>query len=126
MDGGIHVLPDHALVEEHGVLVVVALPGHEAHQDVPAQGDLALIGGGAVGQDGGVLPLALLVLPQAVDPLAHGHDGPLVDTGGVVGAEELDELILLGLPAVVADGDGGGVHLGHHAVALGQDHDLGI
>ncbi len=54
VDGGIQVLPDQALVEQHGVLVVVAFPGHEADQDVLAQGDLALIGGGAVRQDGGI------------------------------------------------------------------------
>ena len=60
VDGGVQVLPDQTLVEEDGVLVVVAFPGHEADQDVAAQGDLALIGGGAVGQDGGILPLARL------------------------------------------------------------------
>ncbi len=36
---------------QHGVLVVVALPGHEADEDVAAQGDLALVGGGAVGDE---------------------------------------------------------------------------
>ena len=69
VDGGIHILTDHALVEENGVLVVVTFPGHEANQDVPAQGDLALIGGRTVGQDRGILPLALLILAQAVDTL---------------------------------------------------------
>ncbi len=115
---GIQILPDQPLVEQHGVLVVVALPGHEADQDVLAQGDLALLGGGAVRQDGGIV--------AAVDPLAHVDDGPLVDAGGVVGAEELGELIILNLAAVILDGDVAGVHRGHHAVALGQDHDLGV
>ena len=41
----------HSLIEQDGVLVVVALPGHKAHEDVLAQGDLALVGGGAVRND---------------------------------------------------------------------------
>ena len=36
MNGGINILPHHPLVEQNGVLVVVALPSHEAYQDVPA------------------------------------------------------------------------------------------
>jgi len=44
----------------------------------------------------------------------------------VVGAQELDELIVLALAAVILDGHVGGVHLGDHAVALGQHHHLGI
>mgnify|MGYP006979109367 CR=1 FL=1 len=51
VDGGKHVVLHHALVEEDGVLVVVTLPGHKAHEDVLAQRDLPLVGGGAVGDD---------------------------------------------------------------------------
>ena len=29
-----------------------------------------------------------------MDPLSHGHDGMLVDAGGVVGAEELHQLVI--------------------------------
>ena len=118
MDGGVDILLDQALVQQDGVLVVVALPGHEAHQDVAAQGDLALIGGGAVGQHGGIV--------AAVDALAHGDDRLLIDAGAVVGAQELDELIVLRLAAVVLDGDVGGVHLGDNAVALSQHRHLGV
>ena len=51
VDGGIHVVPHDLFVDQNGVLVVVALPGHKADQDVFAQGDLAVAGGGAVGDD---------------------------------------------------------------------------
>ena len=118
MDGRVHVLLHQPLVEQHGVLVVVALPRHEAHQNVAAQCDLALIGGGTVRQHGGIV--------AAVDALAHRDDGLLVDAGAVVGAQELDELIVLGLAAVIADGHAGSVHLGHHAVTLGQHGHLGV
>ena len=51
-------------------------------EDVAAQGDLTLVGGGAVGQHGGVVHLAAgLIQDHAVDPLAHVHDGALGDAG---------------------------------------------
>ncbi len=115
VDGGEHILLHHALVEQDGVLVVVALPGHEAHEDVLAQGDLAVVGGGAVHND-----LALL------HPLAGVHDGALVDAGAVVGAQVLGEPVVLHAAVVVADGDGVGGHPGDHAVVLGQDGHLGV
>ena len=82
MDGGIHILLHQPLVQQHSILVVVALPGHKAHQDIAAQGDLALIGGRAVGQHGGII--------AAVDALAHRDDRLLIDARAVVGAQELD------------------------------------
>ena len=115
MDGGEHILLHHALVEQHGVLVVVALPGHEAHEDVPAQGDLAPVGGGAVGQ------YVLIVYP-----LACIDNGPLVDAGGVVGAQIFGQAVLLGLAAVISYSDIPGGHLGDHAGSLRQDGHLGV
>ena len=115
VNGGEDVLLHHTLVEEDGVLVVVAFPGHEAHEDVLAQGDLAVGGGGAVHQD-----VALL------HPLAHADDGPLVDAGAVVGAHELGQLVLHHTAVVVADGDILGGDLGDLTGALGQNDDLGI
>ena len=50
VDRGEHVVLHQALGEDDGVLVVVALPGHEGHQQVLAQGQLAVVGGRAVGQ----------------------------------------------------------------------------
>ena len=126
MDGGIQVLADKALVEEHRVLVVVALPRHEADEDVASERQLALIGGRAVRQHGGVDGLAVFIDILAVHALADVDDRVLVDAGSVVGAQELGELVFLRLAVVVSHGDGAGVHLGHDAVALGEDGDLGV
>ena len=59
-------------------LVVVALPLHEADEDVLAEGKLAVVGGGTVCDD-----LALL------DTVARVDDGTLVEAGALVGALEL-------------------------------------
>ena len=126
VDGGIQVLADKALVEEHRVLVVVALPRHEADEDVASERQLALIGGRAVRQHGGVDGLAVFIDILAVHALADVDDRVLVDAGSVVGAQELGELVFLRLAVVVSHGDGAGVHLGHDAVALGEDGDLGV
>ena len=126
VDGGVQILPDQPLVQKDGVLVVVAFPGHEAHQDVLAQGDLALIGGGAVCQNRGILDGTIRVLAPAVDPLAHRDDGLLVDAGAVVGAQELGQAVILGLAVIIADGDVAGVHRRDLAVALCQDGHLGV
>src|SRR4030095_1232267 len=50
VDRGQDVVLDQALGEDDGVLVVVALPGHERHQEVLAQRQLAGVGAGPVGQ----------------------------------------------------------------------------
>ena len=74
VDGGEHVLHHQTLVEQDGVLVVVALPVHVADQDVLAQRDLALCGGRAVGDD--------VAVRHAVADL---DDRALVDAGALVG-----------------------------------------
>ena len=50
VDGGVHILAHDLLVQQNGVLVVVALPGHEADQSVLTQRDLAVAHCGAIGQ----------------------------------------------------------------------------
>ena len=115
MDGGVHIVHHEALVEQYGVLIVVAFPGGEAHEHVLAQADLALRRGGAVRDD-----VAFL------HALAHLHDGPLVEAGALVGAGEFDKLVILALAAIVADGDIIRAHALDHAVALGKDHDAGV
>ncbi|MPM58936.1 hypothetical protein SDC9_105771 [bioreactor metagenome] len=115
VDGGEHVVLHHTLVEQDGVLVVVALPGHEAHEDVLAQGDLSLLGGGAVSNDGALF-----------HPLARRNDGPLVDAGAVVGAQELGQFIIGHRSAVIADGHVVGGHPGNLAGTLGQNGHLGV
>ncbi len=115
MDGGEDVFHHEALVEQDGVLVVVALPVHVADQDVLAEGDLTVGGGGAVGQH-----------IARRDALVERHDRALVDAGALVGAGKLDELVVLDLAGVVADGDVVGVHTGNDAVALGQHAHAGV
>ena len=115
MDRGEHVLLHDAFAEQNGVLIVVTFPGHEAHQNVPTQGDLAVVSGWAVCQG---LPLLEL--------LPHVHNGTLVDTGAVVGAEELDELIGLGNAAVILHADGVGADTGDHAIFLSQHAHFGV
>ena len=46
-----HVVLHEALGEDDRVLVVVALPRHERHEQVLAERELALVGGRAVGED---------------------------------------------------------------------------
>ena len=85
VDRGVVVLFDQLLGHENRVLEVVAAPRHERDEDVAAEGELAGIGAGTVGED-----LAL------ADPLAFANDRLLRDAGVLVGALELDELIDVG------------------------------
>ena len=71
--------------DDDGVLEVVAVPGHEGHQHVAAQGQFAVAGGGAVGDD-----LALLHL------LAQLDDRLLVQAGPLVEAHELAQRVHVG------------------------------
>ncbi len=75
-----HVVLHQALGEDDGVLEVVALPRHEGHEQVLAEGQLAVVGGGAVGED-----VALL------DLVALADQRLLVDAGVLVGALELEQ-----------------------------------
>ena len=115
MNGGVDVLHDQTLVDENGVLVVVAFPGHEADQQVLAKRDLALRGGRTVSND--------VALAQAV---ADGDDRALVDARALVGAGKLDELVVLDLAAVVAHLDVVGRHGQHNAIALGENDHAGV
>ncbi len=81
VDRRVDVLLHDPLGEDDRVFEVVAVPGHEADQDVPAQGQLALVGRGAVGED-----LALL------DLLAGRDHRLLVQAGPLVQADVLAEL----------------------------------
>ena len=48
MDRCVNIVANDFFVKQNGVLVVVALPGHEADESVFAESDLAVIGSGAV------------------------------------------------------------------------------
>ena len=115
VDGGVGVLLHQLLADEDRVLVVVALPGHEPDEDVPAKSDLAAVGGSAVRND-----VALL------HDLALGDHGPLVEAGALVAPLELGHLVLVGHARGGGDDHLGGGHVAHHAVLLGEDHDAGV
>ena len=101
VDRGVDVVPHQLLADDDRVLEVVAVPGHEGDQDVAAQGELALVGRGTVGQD-----LALL------DLLAHLDDRLLVQAGPLVQADVLPQLV----DVVVVDDHPGRVDVGDRAV----------
>ena len=82
VDGGVVVVLHEALGNEDGVLEVVAAPRHEGHQNVAAEGQLAQLGAGAVGEH-----LA------GVHLLPHAHDRLLVDAGVLVGPAELGQVV---------------------------------
>ena len=114
VDGREHIVTHHLFVEQHGVLVVIAFPGHEADEGVLAEGDLAVAGRGAVGDD--------VVL---LDMLTGADDRALIDAGALVGTGKLDHFIDIGLAVVVAahhdgvrrGGNDGARRLGKHANA---------
>ena len=110
-----HVVLHQALGEDDGVLEVVALPGHEGHEEVLAEGELAVVGGGTVGQD-----------VAGVDLLAGFDDGPLVDAGVLVGPLELVELVGDVALRLVRDLDERAVDLDDLAVVGGDDHVGGV
>ena len=84
VDRGVGVVLDQPLADDDRVLEVVAVPGHERDQHVAAQRQLAVVRGGAVGDD-----LALL------DLLADLDDRLLVQAGPLVQADELAQHVLV-------------------------------
>jgi hypothetical protein len=112
VDRRVRVVLDQRLGHEDRILEVVAPPGHEGDEDVPAQGQLAPLGAGAVGQN----------LPR-LDALAFVHDRALVDAGVLVRPLELGQGVDV-RPEVLAplgadpDDDAPRIHEIHDAVAL--------
>ena len=82
VNGSVIVVFNHLLGNQDGVFKVVTAPGHEGHQHVASQRQLAMVCAGTVSDD-----LAFQ------HPVALLHDGLLVDAGVLVGALELGELI---------------------------------
>src|SRR5215210_3993467 len=120
VDGGVVVLPHPLLGDQDRVLEVVAAPGHEGHQHVPAESELTLLGAWSVGQH---VPLA--------HPQALGDDRLLGDAGVLVRAAELDELVDVGAEVLRLAGlqvlslhthdDALGVHRVDDAAPLAED-----
>ena len=82
MNGGILIFLYQALAQQHGVLVVVAFPGHETDEHVAAQADLTVLGRGAIRQQ-----VALF------NDLTSLDAGTLVDAGALIGTGELAQMI---------------------------------
>ena len=85
VDRGVHVLLDQLLADQDRVLEVVAAPGHEGHQHVAAERQLAHVGARPVAHD-----LAL------GDVLADLDDRLLVDARVLVRALELGQVVDVG------------------------------
>ena len=112
VDAGEQVVADEAIADDDRVLVVAALPAHERDEDVPAEGQLALLGRARVGDR-----LAV------GDPGADVDDRALVDARALVAADELQELVLVELAGVGLDVDPLGGDARDEAAAPG-DEDL--
>ena len=115
VDGGEHVIAHQPIAQDDGVFEVVALPGHERHQQVLAQGNLAVVGGRSVGQD-----VAL------AEPVARVHQRLLVNTGVLVGPLEFHELELGRAGILVVDRYALTGDIGDRAVFFGDDHVGGV
>src|SRR6478736_3946924 len=106
-----HVVLHETLGDDDRVLVVVALPRHERHEEVLAERELALVGRRTVGDD-----LAFLHRVADVDP------GLLVDAGALVRTAELGEAVRgAAALALVVDDHGVAGDVDDGAVALGED-----
>ena len=73
MDRCVYIVTNDFFVEQYGVLVVIAFPGHKTDEGVLTERDLAVIGSGTVRED-----LALL------EALASLNDRALVEAGALV------------------------------------------
>ncbi len=82
MNRGVNVVLHQLFAEQNRVLVIVTLPGHKSHQRVAAQGKLAVVGGGAVGNRF-----------AGLHSLADFHNRLLVHTGALIGAFELLQMM---------------------------------
>ena len=84
VDGRVHVLLHDALGDDDGVLEVVTVPRHERHEHVAAEGEFALVGVRAVGDDRAFLHVLALV-----------DDRLLVDARARIRAHEFPQLVHL-------------------------------
>ena len=100
MDRREEVFGNHALGHDDSVLVVEAFPGHVSNHEVLAQRELCVVAARTVRQD-----------IARMDLVALAYDGLMVDAAGLVGALELRNQILVEFALVVADDDGGAVHV---------------
>ncbi len=115
VDRGQDVVLHEALRQDDRVLVVVALPRHERHEQVAAERHLTVVGAGTVGED-----LAGLDTGALLD------DRTLVEARALVGATELLHPVGAVVAVVLRHGDRVGRHLGDDTAGLGHDHVAGV
>ncbi len=111
VDAGEGIFLDQFFIDEDSVLVVVALPCGESDEHVLAQGDLSVGCGGSVSND-----------ITRFHSVAFVDDGSLVDTGGLVGAQELYEFVCALIAVVLSDDDLAGADA-HHGSGRRCEHD---
>ena len=82
MDRSVQVILDETFTDQYCVFEVVASPGHKGDQDIPSQCQLSLFGTRAIGKH-----LAFL------NRVTFVNQGLLIDTGVLIGAFELGQLV---------------------------------
>ncbi len=94
MDGAQGVVLHETLGDDHSILVVVAVPRHEGDEQVLAQCHFALLGGRTIGKHG-----------TGFHTFAVVDQRNLVVAGGLVGTQELGQLVGAGGAVVVHHAD---------------------
>ena len=115
MNRGINIIVNQLLVDEYGVLVVVAFPCHEADEGVLAECDLAHLCCGAVSDN-----------VASLYTLALAYDRALIYAVALVGALELDKSVDTLLTEVVCNNDLVCVNLCNYTVLLGAYNYAGV
>lgn len=115
VDRGENVVLHEALRQDDRVLVVVAFPRHDRHEQVLAERHLGVLGARTVGQD-----------LTRLDPVALVDDGLLVDAGALVRATELVQRVGVARTVVGHDGDVVGGDLLDHTRLLRDDDVTGV
>ena len=116
VDGSELVILRQTPAEDDGVLEVVAFPTHERHEDVLPQREVSLPCGRAVGDD----------VPH-LHPVAHFHDGAVVEACPLIGADEFQQVELAPLARfgeyddAVGVSAAPGVYRRDHAIDVGYD-----
>ena len=110
------VVHEKSLVEDDSVLVVVTFPGHESDEEVLSERDLAHACGRTVSYDFACLEV-----------LAVSDDRSLVDACTLVGALELEHLVLVDCSVIVScDPDVVGVNEGYCTGVLAEHYSTGV
>ncbi|CAB4717225.1 unannotated protein [freshwater metagenome] len=111
MDRRKYVVLYKALGENDGVFEVVALPWHECHDEVLAEGKFTIVGGRTVSEN-----VALLHC------LTLGNNRLLIDAGVLVRTFELEQAVDRPSHVLVLNSDGIAIDLSNRSVLFRHDH----